>query len=169
MTKVFTSSLWSLESCWKPTDTFNTMTKTVWCNIYSGTVISMGDALCLCPPALQAEMRSQCRGRWWGWVWVVVGLSLEAEQRCSGVFDVTAGDCKNEGWHRAAASSAPAGHPASTVSQSLSQIPALFTLVLLTCVRVCVCVCVCVRARVYPQATDLGEVTAWRGPLSVAQ
>ena len=28
---------------------------------------------------------------------VVVGLNLEAEQHRSRVFDVTAGDCKNEG------------------------------------------------------------------------
>lgn len=55
--------------------------------------------------------------------------------------------------------------------QSLSEIPDLFTLVLLTRVRVCICVFACVRpcVRVYPQAIDLGEVTVWRGPLSVAQ
>lgn len=36
-----------------------------------GAIISTGDALCLCPPALLGEMRSQYRGRgwWWGWGW----------------------------------------------------------------------------------------------------
>lgn len=47
--------------------------------------------------------------------------------------------------------------------QSVSQSAGLFTLVLLTRVSACL------RGRVYPQAMDLGEVTARFGPLSAAE
>lgn len=52
-----------------------------------------------------------------------------SRSRGSWVFDVTAGDCKNELWHDAPASSTLAGHPGSL---SVSQSARLFTLVLLT-------------------------------------
>lgn len=64
----------------------------------------------------------------------------------SRVFDVTAGDCKNEGWHRAPASSAVAGHPVSlSVSQSVPEIPnSVYSCVIN--VGVCVCVSPCLSS-----------------------
>lgn len=51
-----------------------------------GAIISTGDALCLCPPALQGEMRSQYRGRgwwwWWGWGWGWVWRRSNAAAEC---------------------------------------------------------------------------------------
>lgn len=51
-----------------------------------GAIISSGDALCLCPPALQGEMRSQYRGRgwwwWWGWGWGWVWRRSNAAAEC---------------------------------------------------------------------------------------
>lgn len=51
-----------------------------------GAIISSGDALCLCPPALLGEMRSQYRGRgwwwWWGWGWGWVWRRSNAAAEC---------------------------------------------------------------------------------------
>lgn len=51
-----------------------------------GAIISTGDALCLCPPALLGEMRSQYRGRgwwwWWGWGWGWVWRRSNAAAEC---------------------------------------------------------------------------------------
>lgn len=61
----------------------------------------MDDTLSLCPSScttgyISDEVSVQKAGAGGGDV-VVVGLSLEAEQHRSRVFDVTAADCKNEG------------------------------------------------------------------------
>lgn len=85
MTKVFTSSLWSLESRWKTLRHIqlsdNSMRQYLLGEPSSARVMH-----CLCPPALQGEMRSQYRGRgwwwWWGWGWGWVWRRSNAAAEC---------------------------------------------------------------------------------------